>query len=82
MKERQGAPEDPLFPTRAGTPLTRDAVGALVEKHAATAAQHPPSLAAKNTTPHVLRHYGDDWVMWPAGVFPLTGLPRLPIPAT
>ena len=28
------------------------------------------------------RHYGDDWVMWPAGVFPLTGLPRLPILAT
>src|SRR3984893_724460 len=56
MKERQGAPEDPLCPTRAGTPLTRDAVGALVEKHAATAAQHQPSLAAKKTTPHVLRH--------------------------
>ena len=56
--------------------------GPLVEKHAATAAQHQPSLAAKKITPHVLRHYGDDWVMWPAGVFPLTGLPRLPILAT
>ena len=56
MKERQGAAEDPLFPTRAGTPLTRDAVRAVVEKHAATAAQHQPSLAAKKTTPHVLRH--------------------------
>jgi integrase/recombinase XerD len=55
-KERQGAPEDPLFPTRAGTPLTRDAVGALVEKHAAKAAQHQPSLATKKITPHVLRH--------------------------
>lgn len=56
MKERQGAPEDPLFPTRAGTPLTRDAVGALVEKHAATAAPCQPSMAAKKITPHVLRH--------------------------
>ena len=28
------------------------------------------------------RHYGDDWVMWLAGVFPLRGLPRVPIPAT
>lgn len=56
MKERQGAPEDPLFPTRAGTPLTRDAVGALVEKHAAKAAPCQPSMAAKKITPHVLRH--------------------------
>jgi integrase/recombinase XerD len=56
MKERQGAPEDPLFPTRAGTPLTRNAVGVLVEKHATAAAQHQPSLAAKKVTPHALRH--------------------------
>ncbi|MHB2024376.1 MAG: tyrosine-type recombinase/integrase [Mycobacteriales bacterium] len=56
IKERQGAPEDPLFPTRGDTPLTRDAVAALVEKHAANAAQHQPSLATKKITPHVLRH--------------------------
>jgi site-specific recombinase XerD len=56
MKERQGSPDDPVFPTRAGTPLTRDAVSALVEKHAATAAQRQPSLATKKITPHVLRH--------------------------
>jgi integrase/recombinase XerD len=56
MKERQGTPQDTLFPTRAGTPLTRDAVAALVEKHAAKAAQHQPSLATKRVTPHVLRH--------------------------
>jgi len=31
---------------------------------------------------HMLRHYGDDWVMWPAGVFSLTALPGVPIPAT
>ena len=56
MKERQGAPEDPLFPTRAGTPLTPGTQSGLVEEHAATAARHQPSLAAKKTTPHVLRH--------------------------
>jgi integrase/recombinase XerD len=56
MKERAGAPEDPLFPTRGGTRLTRDAVGALVGKHAASAAERQPSLAAKTVTPHVLRH--------------------------
>jgi len=56
MKERQGAPEDPLFPTRAGPALTRDAVAALVERHAAKAAQRQPSLTTKKITPHVLRH--------------------------
>jgi site-specific recombinase XerD len=56
MKERQGAPQDPLFPTRTGTPLTRDAVGALVQKYADKAAQSQPSLASKRVTPHVLRH--------------------------
>jgi site-specific recombinase XerD len=44
MKERAGGPEDPLFPTRRGTTLTRDAVGALVAKHATTAAQRQPEV--------------------------------------
>ena len=56
MTECAGRPEDPLFPTRRGTPLSRDALGALVAKHTATAARHQPSLANKNVTPHVLRH--------------------------
>jgi site-specific recombinase XerD len=56
MKERAGCPSDPLFPTRRDTPLSRDAMGALVAKHAATAAKRQPSLCDKNVTPHVLRH--------------------------
>ncbi len=56
MKERGGSAEDPLFPTRRGTPLTRSALGCLVAKHTATAAQHCPSIRTKNPTPHVLRH--------------------------
>ena len=49
--------EDPLFPTRRGTPLSRDAVEQLVTKHATTAATRtaPPS-PSKNVTPHTLRH--------------------------
>jgi integrase/recombinase XerD len=31
---------------------------------------------------HMLRHYVNGWVMWPARVFPLAGMPRMPIPAT
>jgi integrase/recombinase XerD len=56
MKERRGAPDDPLFPTRRGAPLTRSAVGCLVAKHADAAAKRCPSLAGKRATPHVLRH--------------------------
>jgi integrase len=33
-------------------------------------------------TVHMLRHYVDGWVMWPAGAFPLAGVPRGPGPAT
>jgi site-specific recombinase XerD len=49
-------PGMPLFPTRAGGPLSRDAVERLVAKHAATAQAACPSIKEKNVTPHTLRH--------------------------
>ena len=56
MKERGGAPGDPLFPTSRGTQISRGAVERRIAKHAHTAARHCTSLATKHTTPHVLRH--------------------------
>lgn len=56
LTERQGQPEDPLFPTRQGGPLSRHTVGLLLRKHTATAAPTCPSLSGKTVTPHVLRH--------------------------
>ena len=56
LAERQGGPGDPLFPTTRGGPLSTDAVAKLVTKHAAHAALTYPPLAAKNVTPHTLRH--------------------------
>ena len=56
LKERCGAPSDPLFPTRQGRPLSRYTVGVVISKHAVTAAATCPSLAAKRVTPHTLRH--------------------------
>ena len=53
---RHGQPADPLFPTRQGRPLSRHTVGALVSKHAATAAVSCPSLKTRRVTPHTLRH--------------------------
>ena len=56
LRERAGQPGDPLFPTRTGRRLSRDAVALRVSTHAATAAQHCPSLSGKRIHPHVLRH--------------------------
>jgi resolvase-like protein/integrase-like protein len=49
-------PDDPLFPTRRGGPLTTKAVAWLLDKHTSTAAIACPPLAGKRVTPHVLRH--------------------------
>jgi integrase/recombinase XerD len=46
--------DGPLFPTRAGGRLSRDAVERLVAKHAA--AHSCPSIRGKKVTPHTLRH--------------------------
>lgn len=56
LKERQGQPGDPLFPTNRGGPLSRDAVEWLLAKHTTTAGERCPTLRAKKVTAHVLRH--------------------------
>lgn len=54
--ERGGDPTDPLFPTRTGRRLSRDAVASRIQIHTATAAQHCQTLPGKRVHPHVLRH--------------------------
>jgi integrase len=56
MDERSGGPRDPLFPTRTGRRLSRDAVERRIAVHATAAAERCPSLAGKKLHPHVLRH--------------------------
>lgn len=56
LKERRGSNDDPLFATRTGGALTRDALARRLTKYAADAARDCPSLRAKTITPHVLRH--------------------------
>ena len=56
LAERQGHPDEPLFPTSTGGRLSPDAVAFLLAKHVATASRRCPSLAAKTVTPHALRH--------------------------
>lgn len=45
-----------LFPTRTGTPMSRDAVAKRLTQHAATASMTCSTLVGKIVTPHVLRH--------------------------
>ena len=56
LRECNGLPQDPVFPSVRGGPLSRDAIERLVAKHAKTAQQSCPSLSHKKVTPHVLRH--------------------------
>jgi site-specific recombinase XerD len=56
LTERAGQSADPLFPTRTGRRLSRDAIALRVGTHAATAVQRCPSLRGKRIHPHVLRH--------------------------
>jgi Site-specific recombinase XerD len=60
LRERGGLPADPLFPTRTGRRLSRDAIQRRVathtHTHTATAAERCASLRGKQLTPHVLRH--------------------------
>lgn len=56
LTERAGRPTDPLFVTRTGRRLSRDAIEQRVTIHAATARVNCPSLESKQLHPHVLRH--------------------------
>jgi integrase/recombinase XerD len=54
--ERNGQPDQPLFPTSRGRALSRDAIALLTTKHATAASDRCPTLHNKTVSPHVLRH--------------------------
>lgn len=56
LRERQGQPSDPLFPTMRGRALGHDGLEYLLNKHLAVARRHCPSLTKKRVTFHSLRH--------------------------
>ena len=55
-RERDGEPRSPLFPTRSGGPLSRDAIEHRIAHYTRIAAEGCPSLRDKKITAHVLRH--------------------------
>ncbi len=56
LRERRGRDDEPLFPTRQGRPLSRDAIARLLRKHTRNASTNCSSLQTKQVSPHVLRH--------------------------
>lgn len=56
QRELAPPPSAPVFPSRRGGPMSRDAVERLVSKYAVLAAPTCPSLRNKNVSPHTLRH--------------------------
>lgn len=56
LTERAGQPTDPVFPTRRGRRMSRDAFQARLTKYQPIAAQACPSLVARKLAPHILRH--------------------------
>ncbi len=56
LKECNGRPEDPLFPSSRGGPLSTDAVQYLLTKYVTIAQNKCASLKQKRVSPHVLRH--------------------------
>ena len=56
LAEHAGTPDDPLFTTIRGGPMSRDALQQRLTLYATAAGECCPSLASKNVTPHVLRH--------------------------
>lgn len=56
LRERAGHPQDPLFCTRTGRRLSRDAIERRMTTHTTAATKRCPSLNGKRLHPHVLRH--------------------------
>lgn len=56
LRERAGLPTDPLFCTRTGRRLTRDAIEHRLIAHHAAAALTCGTLQSKKLSPHTLRH--------------------------
>jgi len=56
LRERQGKPTDPVFPSSRGGALGHDGLAALLAKYLAVARRRCPSLGSKHVTPHGLRH--------------------------
>lgn len=56
LNVRRAPNDNALFLNSRNKPITRFGIGYIVKKYVALAAEHQPTLHAKNVTPHTIRH--------------------------
>jgi integrase/recombinase XerD len=56
LSRNNSAPDAPVFPNRAGAPLTRSGIRDRLDRAVAIAEQRCPSLNGQRVTPHTIRH--------------------------
>ena len=78
--DQPGHDGQPLFASQYGTKLSRGGIAWIIGKYQARAGD--PALAGADLSPHVIRHYVEGRVMWPAAAFPLVAEPRVLVPVT
>jgi site-specific recombinase XerD len=78
--DKPGHDDHPLFVSQHRSKLTRGGIAWIIRKYQAQAGD--PALAGAGLSPHVLRHYVDGRVMWPAAASPLVAGLRVLVPAT
>src|SRR6185437_2513694 len=75
-----GHDDHPVFYGQHRARLSRGGIAWIIRKYQAQT--HDPLLAGTAVSPHILRHYVDGRVMWPAGVSRLVAALRVLGPAT
>jgi len=78
--DKPGHDDHSLVVNQHGSKLSRGGIAWIIGKYQAQAGE--PALSSADISPHVLRHYVDGRVMWPASASPLVAEPRVPVPAT
>jgi site-specific recombinase XerD len=78
--DEPGRDSHPVFYGQHRARLSRGGIAWIIRKYQAQI--HDPLLAGATISPHILRHYVEGRVMWPAASSPLVAEPRVLVPAT
>jgi len=78
--DQPGSNDHPVFFNQHRARLSRGGIAWIIRKYHARA--NDPTPAGSGISPHVLRHYVDGRVMWPAASSPLVAGLRVLVPAT
>ncbi len=78
--DEPGRDDHPVFFNQHRARLSRGGIAWIIRRYQAQI--HDPLLSSVVISPHILRHYVEGRVMWPAASSPLVAEPRVLVPAT